>query len=114
MLWRSGLDRQNATSGATSDSAAFMSAPCQAPGPYPSRRMRGSTCVRASRGASVLVAVFVLILPPDSRVREYFLARHRDRVPTVRWPCTAVVTRLSLEFLANVAATGGRDRRSAV
>src|SRR5262247_1482230 len=50
--------------------------------------MRGSSWVRASRGASVLVAVLVLILVFSfSRVRGDFLARHRGRAPTARLPC---------------------------
>src|SRR5215469_2519766 len=57
MLCRPGAGRQKAISGETSVSAAFRSAPCQAPGPYPSSRTR----VR-NRASGVSETALLLVL----------------------------------------------------
>src|SRR2546427_6957651 len=62
MQCRSGAGRQKASSGATSASAAFRSAPCQAPGPYPSSMTRASTVASNPSGIVVLALVVVLMI----------------------------------------------------
>src|SRR6186997_1913325 len=61
MLCRPGWGLQKASCGVTSSSAALRSAPCHAPGPYPSCAMRVSAATSTTLFAAILVDVAVLI-----------------------------------------------------
>src|SRR5512133_1581392 len=80
MLWRPGPGRQNARRGVTAVSAARKSAPCQAPGPYPSSTIRRVT-VGSSGVAIVVLAVIVSVMVSLSVVEVVF-APHRGHLPT--------------------------------
>jgi hypothetical protein len=61
MLCRPGPGRENAVFAVTSARAARMSAPCQAPGPYPSSTMRAVTVASGIADIVVLTLDAVLI-----------------------------------------------------